>query len=160
MSLGLEIEACSLELKALDDSTTEKMKEFAPSFSNLREAIQNCQTLTEQIKKRKGVVEVEKPNAVDQTGPEVTGAPTASTTVTSTGVIERQMQSREQIYKQLAEAARLLEKLEPHSPIPYLIKHSVELGELSFPQLMQRLLQNGDVLKDLNRRLGIKSPES
>ena len=57
-------------------------------------------------------------------------------------------------------AAAALQRLEPHSPIPYLINRAVELGALSFPELMRILIRNSDVLAGLNRELGIKqNPE-
>jgi hypothetical protein len=37
---------------------------------------------------------------------------------------------------------------------------AVELGHLPFPELMRRLIRNGDVLTELNRELGIKEPSS
>ena len=73
--------------------------------------------------------------------------------------VGRQVASRAQVYQQLAQAAALLQHLEPHSPIPYLINRAVELGALSFPDLMKQLIRDTDVLVGMNRELGIKSPE-
>ena len=70
----------------------------------------------------------------------------------------RQVASRAQVYQQLAQAAALLQQLEPHSPIPYLINRAVELGALSFPDLMRQLIRDSDVLTAMNRELGIKEP--
>ena len=63
--------------------------------------------------------------------------------------------SREQAYRQLAQAAAVLRQLEPHSPIPYLIQRAVELGNLPFPQLMRALIREATVVEQLNRELGI-----
>ncbi len=52
----------------------------------------------------------------------------------------------------------MLQRLEPHSPIPYLINRAVELGALSFPDLMRQLIRDSDVLMTMNRELGIKPP--
>ena len=54
--------------------------------------------------------------------------------------------------------ADLLERLEPHSPIPYLIRRTVELGAMPFPQLMKALLVDVD-FTNMNRELGIKPEE-
>ena len=55
---------------------------------------------------------------------------------------------------------RVLQQLEPHSPIPYLLNRAVELGTFPFPELMKNLILNADVLKLMNRELGIKdTPE-
>jgi type VI secretion system protein ImpA len=53
----------------------------------------------------------------------------------------------------------MLQRLEPHSPIPYLINRAVELGALPFPDLMIALIRDAEVLAGMNRELGIKEPE-
>ena len=66
------------------------------------------------------------------------------------------METRAEIYARVAEAAAKLQQIEPHSPIPYLLNRAVELGSLPFPDLMKSLILNADVLKLMNRELGIK----
>lgn len=56
--------------------------------------------------------------------------------------------SREQAYFLLEQIAQYLEKTEPHSPTPYLIKRAVTWGRLSLPELMQEVLREEG---DLNR---------
>jgi type VI secretion system protein ImpA len=68
--------------------------------------------------------------------------------------------SRAEAYRQLADAADLLQRLEPHSPIPYIVKRAVELGALPFPQLMKALIRDANVLTELNRELGIRAEET
>jgi len=69
---------------------------------------------------------------------------------------EPKMETRAEIYARVAEAAAKLQQIEPHSPIPYLLNRAVELGSLPFPELMKSLILNADVLKLMNRELGIK----
>ena len=64
--------------------------------------------------------------------------------------------TRADVYQRLAESADLLEKMEPHSPIPYLIKRAVDLGSLPFPQLMRALISDAKAIEELNKGLGIK----
>ena len=84
----------------------------------------------------------------------------AGTDEGSGSFLGRQVASRAQVYQQLAQAAALLQQLEPHSPIPYLINRAVELGALSFPDLMRQLIRDSDVLTAMNRELGIKEPSN
>ena len=63
--------------------------------------------------------------------------------------------ARNAIYSQLRNTAELLIQLEPHSPIPYLIRKAVELGELTYPQLMARLVEDPAVLMQIRRELGL-----
>jgi predicted component of type VI protein secretion system len=54
--------------------------------------------------------------------------------------------------------ADLLERLEPHSPVPYLVRRAVALGSLPFPQLMKALIREDytQAITEMNRELGIK----
>jgi hypothetical protein len=49
----------------------------------------------------------------------------------------------------------VLEELEPHSPIPYLVRRAVELGEMRFPDLAKQLIRSPDLLTELYREFGI-----
>jgi len=74
------------------------------------------------------------------------------------GMGRSRLSTREDIYRALAEAADALERLEPHSPVPFLVRRAVELGALPFPLLMAALIRDSGVLSEMNRELGIKEP--
>src|SRR5690606_15089130 len=63
--------------------------------------------------------------------------------------------AREAVYGQLTRAAEMLAQLEPHSPIPYLVRRAVELGKLPFPQRVQQLIREERILTDLQREFGL-----
>jgi type VI secretion system protein ImpA len=140
------------ELDALTEDLNGKLGQHAPSFSGLRQALGECRSLAEQILQRKGPAPEQLGDGADEEG-----SPTAPSDG-SASFLGRQVSSRAQVYQQLAAAAALLQRLEPHSPIPYLIKRAVELGALSFPDLMKQLIRDGDVLQAMNRELGIREP--
>jgi type VI secretion system protein ImpA len=64
--------------------------------------------------------------------------------------------ARDEVYAQLTQAAATLAQLEPHSPIPYLVRRAVELGKLPFPQLVQQLVREERILTDLQREFGLQ----
>lgn len=64
------------------------------------------------------------------------------------GDINAGISSRDQAYSLLEQIAQYLERSEPHSPTPYLIKRAVTWGRLSLPELMQEVLREEG---DLNR---------
>jgi type VI secretion system protein ImpA len=68
--------------------------------------------------------------------------------------------TRADLYRQLDRIADALQKLEPHSPIPFLIKRSVKLGALPFPQLMRAMIQEAGALDALDRLLGIEQQQA
>lgn len=59
-----------------------------------------------------------------------------------------QWRSREEAYATLEAVAAYLQKREPHSPTPYLIKKAVRWGRLPLPELMQEIMREEG---DLNR---------
>lgn len=68
--------------------------------------------------------------------------------------------NREGLYRQIETIADALARLEPHSPIPFLLKRVVKLGSLSFPELMKEFVRDSGTIDEVNRLLGIpSSPE-
>lgn len=64
--------------------------------------------------------------------------------------------NRDQMYRQLEQIAAALRRLEPHSPVPYLIERCVRMGSLPFPDLMREVLGQNAVLDEIDRLLGLK----
>ena len=136
-------------LQALCEQLNAKMGNLAPGLTSLRQAVFECRTLAKQILDRKPAEVTETP----ESGAEGTTGPTEGG---GGGSIGRAMQSRAQVYARLAEAADVLAQIEPHSPIPYLLRRAVQLGDLSFPELMKALISDSSVRSDLGRSLGIE----
>ena len=143
------------ELDTLAKELNDKMGQYAPGFTGLRQALGECRALAQQILQRKGP---DLSQSGEGAGDGKAGG--AGTDEGSGSFLGRQVASRTQVYQQLAQAAALLQQLEPHSPIPYLINRAVELGALSFPDLMRQLIRDSDVLTAMNRELGIKEPSN
>lgn len=142
-----------MELKFLAQYLGSKLGPDAPGFTSLRPAIEDCLRLAKQILQRKGP-------APAAAGPvEENGAQTADgQTGGAVSMGRPRLSTREDIYHALAEAADALERLEPHSPVPFLVRRAVELGALPFPMLMAALIRDSAVLSEMNRELGIKEP--
>jgi predicted component of type VI protein secretion system len=49
--------------------------------------------------------------------------------------------SRDAAYRQLEEVARYLEAVEPHSPVPALLRRAIRWGEMRLPDLLAELMQ-------------------
>jgi len=143
------------EIDTLAKELNGKMGQYAPAFTGQRQALGECRALAQQILQRKGP---DLSQAVEEAGGGKAAG--AGADEGSGSFLGRQVASRAQVYQQLAQAAALLQQLEPHSPIPYLINRAVELGALSFPDLMRQLIRDSDVLTAMNRELGIKEPSN
>jgi type VI secretion system protein ImpA len=126
----------------------------APGLNALRQSLEACNTVAKQLGEKYFPRPV--PGAV--------GAGSAATQVNGPGgvggeiirAVPQAPVTREEAYKQLAEAASLLKRLEPHSPIPYLVERAINLGGKPFPEMIKELVREKNVLLDLNRLMGIK----
>ena len=67
--------------------------------------------------------------------------------------------SREDAYRMLDAVAEYLQRTEPHSPTPYLVKRAVTWGRMSLADLMQEIVrEEGDIARYFSL-LGIKEPK-
>jgi type VI secretion system protein ImpA len=155
-----DLAAARAELQALGESLNSRMEDNAPSLMGLQKAVSECEQLAEHILARKGPADDETPAEAETAadGPAVAAAGAAKGTDAASAPA-RSMRNRADVYRQLSEAANLLQQIEPHSPIPYLIQRACQLGAMPFPQLMRALIRDENILSELNRELGIKEPE-
>lgn len=123
----------------------------APAMTDTRNAVLEALTLAKQVLQRKGPAPSEAPDDTGGNGQEGGGAQ-------ASGPLGGRMVTRDDVYQRLSEAADLLEHMEPHSPVPYLIRRAIALGALPFPQLMKALIREDYVqaITEMNRELGIK----
>jgi type VI secretion system protein ImpA len=137
---------CLAEQAKLAKALNERAGAEAPGFLTVREALEDCQRLARVVLEKTRPARPEGEGKTDIPPDGQGEAPGRSGPVAT----------REEAYRQLARAAETLERLEPHSPIPYLVRRAVELGSLPFPQLIKALIRNGEVLTELSRELGLK----
>ena len=143
-----DLKAAQAELDALDRLLDATMGRQAPALSGVREALGQCATLAEQVLAQKGPAPAAPP-APEGPPPAADDAPAPAAAPAAP-----KPTNRAQLYQQIAETSAALKKLEPHSPIPYLLERAVELGALPFPDLMKVLVRNPEVLNDDEPRAG------
>jgi type VI secretion system protein ImpA len=145
-----DLKAAKEKLNALSDVLNDKMGEFAPDLvssennEHIGAAINDCLKVANQV--------LQKKTGTTPTGDDGSGSAGGGETVALN------LSSRADAYRMLNEAADLLQRLEPHSPIPYLVKRAVYLGELKFPELMKALLRENAALDELYRLVGVEPP--
>jgi type VI secretion system protein ImpA len=142
---GAEIEECLNELQSLDQALAEKMAEQAPSLFTLRDVLSKAQNFLKHLE-TPGSPEIEETTA-DSSADGAIKKSAGST-------------SRAETYRLLARLADDLAKMEPHSPIPDLLRWAVKLGNMPFRQLIQELVREPGVLADIRRQLGIEEAAS
>ncbi len=67
----------------------------------------------------------------------------------------RILESRDQAYQEIEQAANYLAQIEPHSPVPFLIKRAVSWRSKSFVDLMKEMVQDPSGVSDINHLLGL-----
>jgi type VI secretion system protein ImpA len=141
---------CLDQLELLNQALISRLgREATPGMTGLRQALEECRHLVLDIMKNK--------QPPTEGSPEGDAAGAAAGTGSFSGVAA----SREAIYRQLKMAADALQRLEPHSPVPYFIHRAVALGALPFPEMIRGLIRDETVLSELSRELGMKeSPAS
>lgn len=145
---------------ALDELAKELKKrlgaENAPDFTgppvandlNLGAAVRNCVQFVSGVATKRGVTLDEQPTAA----PPADGQPTSPPPPARPAA-----ESREGLYQQLERIAAALKRIEPHSPVPFLIERCVKLGQLPFPDLMRAVIKDGGALTELDRLLGLEA---
>jgi type VI secretion system protein ImpA len=155
-----DLVAAFAELKNLNLLLDQKLKDASPDLtseenpSNIGQALKHYRDMVEEIMRRKGISA--SPTGTGETPVEsaeqVAGTAGASTSAIST--------NRDSLYRQLEQIADTLQRIEPHSPIPFLLKRAVRLGALPFPELMRAIIRETGVLDELDRLLGLAPPKS
>jgi type VI secretion system protein ImpA len=136
------------EFNRLEQVLQTRLGENSPGLSELRQSIEDCQGLLQIVVKR---LQPPPPPPPPPTSP---GQPGVQTTPSRT----RAVSSRAEAYTQLAHIASVLEELEPHSPVPDLLRKAIELGKLPFRQLIQEMIRSTDALAEVRREFGLKPP--
>ena len=137
----------ALDSRRIDkDSTPDYSSPDTPG--NIGAAIERGIEMIEDIAKVRNFPLVATPTAATPE-PGAAGSSVAETHANVSG-------NREGLYRQLEQIAIALRKLEPHSPIPFLIERCVKLGALPFPDLMRAMLHENAAVSELDLLLGIE----
>ena len=77
----------------------------------------------------------------------------------SVDIAQAQVNNREDAFRMLMKASEFFRKTEPHSPVSYMLQQTVEFGRMDLPTLLQKLIQDSSVLRNLSERTGIPMSE-
>ncbi len=142
-------ESCTLALKMmseLEDELRIHLGGEAPSFYKLRERVDSIHRFARQILDERGEKKENKKSI-----PKEVSHPTFPKKSLSSSI-----ENREHAYAILGEVASYLERIEPHSPTPYLIHRAISWGNMNLSEVFSDTLQNGQDLSLLLNLLNIK----
>lgn len=123
---------------------------------NVGNAIRKCLGTVEEVAKLAGVAITDEAPAADESPAGGEDGDTSSDAAPAgpAGVAR----DRDGLYRQLGQIATALRRMEPHSPVPYLIERCVKLGGLPFPALMRAVIREQATLDELDRLLDVERP--
>jgi type VI secretion system protein ImpA len=167
LSLQADLHKALVTWERLSALLDERMQVNPPSLARIGEVLRRLErAATELIGDRAPVLQAASPQQ-NAAAPAATN-PEVQTMAAETPVREAQAQiqevvlntgtirSREEAYRLLEAVAAYLQKTEPHSPTPYLVKRAVAWGRMSLSDLMQEIVrEEGDIGRFFSL-LGIK----
>jgi type VI secretion system protein ImpA len=138
--------------KALDDRMWSESPNLTEDAKDgLGAAVMQCLEFVYWVATKKGV-NVDDAPATDDTPPEDDRPPAGGGGTSGPAAVGG---GRDQLYRQLAQIADALKRIEPHSPIPFLLDRCVRLGAMPFPELMREVIREQGTLDELDRLLGL-----
>ncbi len=70
------------------------------------------------------------------------------------------LKSREEALNQLNKVAKFFRATEPHSPVSYALEQAVRWGKMGLPALLNEIVQDSSVRKEMFRMFGIQEQEN
>jgi len=147
-------------IKSLQSLLDEKLGEEGPSLYHAQDKIQELISFCDQTLEGRKKETAEKTNAPIDPLPENKNLSTEETSEKaeesgSTIHVDAVMTSRSDAYEIINKAADYLEKLDPHSPSPHLIKRAIKWSNLDLKELLQEMVKEPNSLQELKHLLGM-----
>jgi type VI secretion system protein ImpA len=143
-----DITEAAEEVAKLGDVLGEKLpSDIAPSMGQVRKALDDCKTDAEFIRR-------ERTGAGGGETSEADGEAAASGTGGGGGAAAGGAMTRDGIYREMIRLADRLAQIEPHSPVPDLVRQAVKLERVRFADLVDELTKDANVLSFLKREIG------
>lgn len=153
-SLGDELTASSEACGALEKFLDGTYGKEAPSLRTFRECLESIYGLAgKMLSERGGAQEIatfERLEEIPSPIPEVKDEAVIPLSRSST------IRSRDEAFQMLREVADFLQTLEPHSPVPYLVRRAISWGNMTLEELLPELVRNEDALTDAFKTLQIQ----
>jgi type VI secretion system protein ImpA len=127
----------------------------APSFSRLRETLSQ---ILGALRAHSGVAAEEASAASEPAVAEPEAAAAPGETSIAAAPAYGPILDRQGAFRQLEELAAFFRRTEPHSPIAYAIENLVRRGRMSFPELVEELIADGNLRREYFVNAGIQPP--
>ncbi|HYD80197.1 MAG TPA: type VI secretion system protein TssA [Paucimonas sp.] len=126
-------------IDALLDTLDERLGRDAPSLLELSELLEQIQGFVGAELHKRGVRMNMPPAPEAPSGPQAAAPERAEAPLAGFAAADAPIRDRAHAYAQLAQIGDFLMRLEPHSPVPYLVRRATEWGGMNTAQLYQEL---------------------
>lgn len=175
--LLIDCQNIKLQITEITDFLEDKLGESAPSLTNLSNSVEmisgwltKCfgpiEQQTATVSSNDQATDFEESNAhdgsvCDSQATDVIAPvkPASFSPQDPASVLRLSIQMRNDAYRKLTEAATVLQQIEPHSPIPYMIHRAVRLGQMPFPDLVGKLVREETTLAALRGEFGLSNED-
>ena len=137
-------------LQALAGTLDAQLGDDAPALSAMRNLLERIEVVLVAEARRRGVAD---PIPGDDEPPEAANSEQARIDEVTMGSLDRR-----EVYAALADIAHALETIEPHSPVPYLIRRAVAWGGLNTAQLYSEVFVRCGGQINIFELLGLGDP--
>ncbi len=180
--LATHVQGSRDRLRNLEGFLDDKCGKESPSLLDYREGLRAINRLLDEILERQGISAeeidpqpvgqqpvgpVEQPMKeatdsvsnealdLDEDGTELTGQEEGSSMGNGTPGVTGKIRSRSEAYRMLTEVAEYLERTEPHSPTPHLVRRAVSWGDMTLDQLLIEIVRDDNDLRFIYDLLGL-----
>jgi len=153
--LGEDLSDLAEAVDTLEESVDTRCGEPVTALYQFKDAIQALRDFVKRALAQKGEVESEDDEANSTEEAEEADVSESSQ---PSGTRNGPIRNRAEAYQRLAEAADYLLQVEPHSPVPHLVKRAVTWGNLPFGDLIQELVTDRNNLFGIYKLLGLGDP--
>lgn len=146
------------EFNSLEAFVDEKAgDQEAPGFQRFKASLEGLIEFCDQVL---GMKEVPKSEEQETESEEADHpVPTLKQEEESDVDLSTVIRNREEAYAVIHKAADYLERLDPHSPAPHMLKRAVAWGKMPLKDLLQEIIKEPQVLSEVQHLLGISGAE-
>jgi type VI secretion system protein ImpA len=152
--LADDTQACLDAVARLDAALEARCAAEAPSFSRLRETLSGI--LDGLRSHAPALADIEAGPAAE--GPEPPATANAEPQHIAAAPVEGAALDRQGAFRQLEELAGFFRRTEPHSPIAYAIENLVRRGRMTFSELIEELIADGNARREYYVNAGVQPP--
>ncbi|NHZ83172.1 type VI secretion system protein TssA [Massilia sp. CCM 8695] len=143
-------------LAAIDAFLNERLGDEAPNMSRLLATLEAAGRVLVQLHPEQKVIAMDDQAVLETVLPDTGALPAPAPAHSDADVPLSGWRNRAEAYVTLDALARYLMELEPHSPVPFLIRRALHWGSMPLPELIAEIIREEGDLKRLVGVLGLK----